>query len=1738
MIDPNSTSDLSDTFDPMFLYLYTVEMGLKILALGFILNEGSYLRDYWNILDFTIISTGYLPLIMGSDSSVNLSSLRSLRVLRPLRTISRIKALKTILVTLFSAMPLILSSVMVNLFFLLIFAIAGLQLFSGLLKKRCFHSFTGVALQQPVDNIDVTIKGVICGYESCPNDYTCGRMIENPNFDLINFDTIFYSFLMIFQCITLEGWTNIMYLVVKSFSIFTTLFFIILVWIGAYFLVNLTLAVISTKFKEAQEKKNENKELIGDDDEDEEEKITGPSVVDIRNLKLCEKSHHKRSLRSLANTNLYGANEEIFKKKELEVRWDDLFELKERIREERERLESEENFIKVRDQELEGSNYKIHHRKKKNDLRYLPKANPHTGKTPLIMQKIFHKSKKLRFVGIQGVNLEKKKHKNRKSVISIKETNNFEQSLDKSKGETFKLINIDEEEAFFQESSKKAENFQETNPDLYNISSILKKPKTFHKAPSNFLEDQKEKSIRSIQKIQNPTMNSFNMMKEEKSEKDPKIMYRQRTFEHKNLNSSSKEKKLDIKIKRSSLQMDTKNFFESKQKLKNFIKKPSFMDSNQTNFNNHRVFQRRISRKISRKITHLSFNSHSDHSNLESTILNDSDFNIGGFEKSEKKKLSLTLIPIENSLLKNDTSPFTRNAGILHPLIAGNRLKNVITQTIEKKNEKSINSSKILKRDSSIEAEVLSQQNLKISPVEDNTRISKNTDLLNFESDIIDKNDNISDNNKQAEENSRLEQPSQAELTYKISDPKLIDEMKAQKPASFLKNGVINNAANHMYKVIAENKIMNKIFPVAAFIQTDPENNNNAYDTDQENGQPKNFSEQASTRTFIETKNTLDQKEKGGSRLLRAFTSFRRRKLKVEKKKEDIERIKRLQIQKKFNVLHYKLMIYVDKIYESNSMDDVLVSYNETLKKAKKEAFEKEIKSVRHMPIYYIPKVLNIKKIDKKRKKQERKLLRDMEKKRHDLIDFQTLTSENILKKILKISTTSPMMPVRFHKNLLAILNKQRSALFGERESRMKASSVTSPLLSRGSKTNISMNFSQRSKNTILINKKKKKNTEIQIKFDYETLKETIKEKLYDKHAVVEQMEEFAYDQIYEEIWLTDFNNHMKNDFYRNIKINLRWSGDDVYDFQDAYNKKFNESSSKDLFSLFKLEKIQKRINRLMNSISSISYQKDVWLLGFKGKLILAQKYLRYCVNSKYFDNSMLFCVIFNTVILAMDGLFYDPDTVELFSNFNQSLTMIFSVEMALKLISDSPKRYLSDKMNIFDGSVVIISQVELWALSGSKGLSAFRTVRIFRTFRVLRVTRLLRSLEFMRTIINVVARCIDSLIYIGFLLLLLNVIYSLIGIQIFSGKLDNDSIGIRQNFDNFNDAFLTVYQLMTVENWNDILTVTLLSDVGASLTCLYLISWIFLGNYVFLNLILAILLEAFSEEWENQKLMNDDDDFEDFDEKEKERIRKEQIEKEQEIRIMAMEADDLERELLAKTRKPHEKPLYEGVSCGNSLFIFPKSNPFRKACYRIVHSNYFENFILFLIILSSFKLAIDTYMSDDDEDVLIFSTYIDNFFNGLFGMECILKLISFGFFMDNGSYLRDNWNILDFIIVCSSIVDMSVASINLPFIKILRLLRTLRPLRFISHNLNMKIVVTALLESAGPIANVSIVVLLIFLMFSIFGMSMLQDRFGYCDYEYSYGVQYNVNIDQVKFFVGGFYLRDLVQRDWRSLEQ
>jgi len=243
-IEPESQNPIFKKLDDIFLILYTIEMILKILGLGFFFNQGAYLRDSWNILDFTIVVSAYVSLFAAGGGG-GLAALRAFRVLRPLKTISSIEGLRIIMSALFSSMSLLRDTIIVLLFFFVIFAICGVNLFSGMLKKRCINIETGIKHH----------GDLLCGVEECPPMHFCGKRNENPNFGQTSFDNIFYALISIFQSVTLEGWSVIMQMVWETYTPFSFIFFIPLVFIGAFFLLNLTLAVIKSKFSEAHDAK-------------------------------------------------------------------------------------------------------------------------------------------------------------------------------------------------------------------------------------------------------------------------------------------------------------------------------------------------------------------------------------------------------------------------------------------------------------------------------------------------------------------------------------------------------------------------------------------------------------------------------------------------------------------------------------------------------------------------------------------------------------------------------------------------------------------------------------------------------------------------------------------------------------------------------------------------------------------------------------------------------------------------------------------------------------------------------------------------------------------------------------------------------------------------------------------------------------------------------------------------------------------------------------------------------------------------------------------------------------------------------------------------------------------------------------------------------------------------------------------------------------------------------------------
>uniref|UniRef100_A0A4W2FDW6 Voltage-dependent T-type calcium channel subunit alpha n=1 Tax=Bos indicus x Bos taurus TaxID=30522 RepID=A0A4W2FDW6_BOBOX len=288
-------------FDDFIFAFFAVEMVVKMVALG-IFGKKCYLGDTWNRLDFFIVIAGMLEYSLDLQN-VSFSAVRTVRVLRPLRAINRVPSMRILVTLLLDTLPMLGNVLLLCFFVFFIFGIVGVQLWAGLLRNRCFlpENFSlplSVDLEryyqtenedenpficsQPRENgmrscrSVPTLRGDGGGGPPCGLDYeaynsssnttcvnwnqyytNCSAGEHNPFKGAINFDNIGYAWIAIFQVITLEGWVDIMYFVMDAHSFYNFIYFILLIIVGSFFMINLCLVVIATQFSETKQRESQ-----------------------------------------------------------------------------------------------------------------------------------------------------------------------------------------------------------------------------------------------------------------------------------------------------------------------------------------------------------------------------------------------------------------------------------------------------------------------------------------------------------------------------------------------------------------------------------------------------------------------------------------------------------------------------------------------------------------------------------------------------------------------------------------------------------------------------------------------------------------------------------------------------------------------------------------------------------------------------------------------------------------------------------------------------------------------------------------------------------------------------------------------------------------------------------------------------------------------------------------------------------------------------------------------------------------------------------------------------------------------------------------------------------------------------------------------------------------------------------------------------------------------------------------
>ncbi|XP_011347419.1 voltage-dependent calcium channel type A subunit alpha-1 isoform X3 [Ooceraea biroi] len=535
--------------------------------------------------------------------------------------------------------------------------------------------------------------------------------------------------------------------------------------------------------------------------------------------------------------------------------------------------------------------------------------------------------------------------------------------------------------------------------------------------------------------------------------------------------------------------------------------------------------------------------------------------------------------------------------------------------------------------------------------------------------------------------------------------------------------------------------------------------------------------------------------------------------------------------------------------------------------------------------------------------------------------------------------------------------------------------------------------------------------------------------------------------------------------------------------------------------------------------------------------------WVRNSVKSQQFYWFVIILVFFNTICVAVEH-YGQPAWLTDFLFYAEFVFLaLFMMEMFIKMYALGPRTYFESSFNRFDCIVISGSIFEvIWSAlkSGSFGFSVLRALRLLRIFKVTKYWKSLRNL-----VISLLSS-MRSIISLLFLLFLFILIFALLGMQLFGGQFNFSEGTPPTNFNTFPIALLTVFQILTGEDWNEVMYKGIESQNMAY--SLYFIVLVLFGNYTLLNVFLAIAVDNLANAQELSAA--EEEEKEEDKEKQLQELEKE-IESLQKpgdggapkVEICPPSPTQNFRDGRGETQTSEERRQDEDDDTGpkpmlpySSMFILSPTNPVRRAAHWIVNLRYFDFFIMVVISLSSIALAAEDPVSEDAPRNKILN-YFDYAFTGVFTIEMVLKIIDLGIILHPGSYLREFWNIMDAVVVICAMVsfafDMSGSSAgqNLSTIKSLRVLRVLRPLKTIKRVPKLKAVFDCVVNSLKNVINILIVYILFQFIFAVIAVQLFNGRFFFCTDE----SKYEPEECKGSFFVfeEGSSLPELKERKW-----
>ncbi|XP_063241050.1 sodium channel protein 60E-like [Bacillus rossius redtenbacheri] len=239
-------------------------------------------------------------------------------------------------------------------------------------------------------------------------------------------------------------------------------------------------------------------------------------------------------------------------------------------------------------------------------------------------------------------------------------------------------------------------------------------------------------------------------------------------------------------------------------------------------------------------------------------------------------------------------------------------------------------------------------------------------------------------------------------------------------------------------------------------------------------------------------------------------------------------------------------------------------------------------------------------------------------------------------------------------------------------------------------------------------------------------------------------------------------------------------------------------------------------------------------------------------VRDPLFDLLITLCIVLNTMFLAMEHHGMSESVRQALDIGNKVFTSIFSLECFLKLLALS-KEYFACGWNIFDLIIVSASLLDL-SFELVDGLSVLRGLRL------LRVLKLAQSWTTMKVLLSIIISTIGALGNLTFVLVIVIYIFAVIGMQLFSRDYTDDKFAPdpvpRWNFNDFFHSFMMIFRILCGEWIEPLWDCMRAESKEGPETCFFIfLPALVMGNFMVLNLFLALLLNSFnSEELKSKK--------------------------------------------------------------------------------------------------------------------------------------------------------------------------------------------------------------------------------------------------------------------------------------------